>query len=381
MSPTQQDLLCMQRAITVARRGAGFVKTNPMVGAVLARGHRILAESYHARFGGPHAERRLIQHASKRFTRAQLRSATLYLTLEPCSRFGKTPPCLDYIVQSGIRHIVIGSLDPNPREQGRSVRALRRAGRRVDIGVAKTDCDYLIRTFRTWIQTQKPYVLAKVGMSADGKITSIRTRRYITNAASLRCVHELRQEFAGIMVGVNTIIHDNPRLDTRLPQRRLHQPIKIILDSRLRTPVSSRCLDSNTMIACLPDASDRRKRQLSRTGATIIEVQANRAPGKQLFDQIDVQALLTELGQRGLSSILLEGGSFLFTTFINSRAIDEFSIFIAPELYGATHLPFTYALQYTVSLTQPHFEILDDNILLRGYASYSSIPNYSRRTA
>ncbi len=161
----------------------------------------------------------------------------------------------------------------------------------------------------------------------------------------------------------------------------MHHPLKIILDSRLRIPLNSRCLDKRTLIACLPTASDRRKHLLTKTGAEIIEVPPNQSKNKQLFDQIDTKALLTVLGQRGISSVLLEGGSLLFTTFINSRATDEFYIFIAPELYGATHLPFTYALQYTVTLQQPQFERFDDNILIRGYASYSTIPNYSKHFA
>lgn len=371
----------MQRAITLAHRGAGFVEQNPMVGAVLVDRGEIIAESYHARFGGPHAERRLLTNLPKNITRTIVRRATLYLTLEPCTHQGKTPPCLDMVIASGLKHIVIGSLDPNPKEQGRSIKALRRAGITVTVGVRQAECNYLIRTFSKWIQRHEPYVLAKVGMSADGKITTVRPRQYITNELSLQRVHELRQEFSGIMVGVNTILQDNPRLDTRLPRRRLHHPVKIILDSRLRIPLNARCLDDRTIIACLPAASDRRKRQLMRAGAEIIEVPAYRLPGKQLFDQMDIKALLAELGQRQLSSILLEGGSFMFTTFINSRAIDEFYIFVAPELYGATHLPFTYALQYTVTLADPQFEVLADNLLMRGFATYThagnTVPNHS----
>lgn len=371
----------VKRAIIMARRGAGFVETNPMVGAVLVDRGNIIAESFHARFGGPHAERRLLEHLPRSVSRAVLHRATLYLTLEPCSHLGKkTPPCLDLVKNSGLRHVVIGSVDPNPKEGGRSITALRRAGLCVTVGVAQTDCDYLIRTFRKWIRTRQPYVLAKVGMSADGKITSPQYKQYITNAPALERVHELRQEFSAIMVGVNTIIHDNPRLDTRLSRRRVHHPIKVILDSRLRIPATSRCLDDRTIIACLASASDRRKRQLVRTGAELLEVPAYRLPDRQLFDQIDVRALLTELGRREISSVLLEGGSFVFTTFINSRAIDEFNIFVAPELYGATHLPFTYALQYTVTLKDPRFEILQDNVLMRGYASYQkttdTVPNH-----
>jgi len=365
----------MQRAITLARRGAGFVESNPMVGAVLVQNGKVLTESYHAKFGGPHAERRALTAALKKYRPQDLRTATLYITLEPCSRHGKTPPCLDLVLASGVKHVVIGSVDPNPTERGRSIRALRKAGIKVEIGIAQAECDYLIRTFAKYITTQRPYLLAKVGMSLDGKITTVAGQTYITNSASLQRVHELRQEFAAIMVGVNTIVHDNPRLDTRLSRKQLHHPWKIILDSRLRTPANSRALDAHTIIACLDSASFQRKRALARTGAEIIAVPANTKPGKQLFDRMDVNALLDILGKRGISSILLEGGSYLFTTFTNERAIDEYYIFLAPQLYGATHLPFTYALQYTVTLHQPICETLpvageDTNFLLRGYATY-----------
>lgn len=365
----------MQRAISLARRGAGFVESNPMVGSVLVKNGVVLAEGYHAKFGGTHAERRALTLALKKHTPNDLKTATLYITLEPCSHTGKTPPCLDFVIKSGVKQVVIGSVDPNPIEQGRSIRALRKAGIKVDVGILKADCDYLIRTFAKYITTKQPYVLAKVGMSLDGKITTVAPQKYITNSVSLERVHELRQEFAAIMVGVNTIVHDNPRLDTRLKRAHLHHPIKVILDSRLRTPVNSRALDDHTIIACLDSAPFNRKRALARTGAEIIEVPANTKPGKQLFDQMDSNALLILLGQRGISSVLVEGGSYLFTTFTNERAIDEYYIFLAPQLYGATHLPFTYALQYTVTLRQPICEVLqvageDTNFLLRGYASY-----------
>lgn len=368
----------MQRAIQLARRGVGFVESNPMVGAVLVQRGKIIGESYHARFGGAHAERRVLLRAMRRYSPATLKTTTLYCTLEPCNHQGKTPPCLDVILKSGVGTVVIGTPDPNPRVYSQSIKRLQRAGRKVIVGPAETDCRYLIRTFAKFITTGLPYILAKVGMSADGKITPGPGRKYITNLSSLARVHELRQEFSGIMVGANTILHDDPKLDTRLPRRQLHHPVKIILDSRLRTAPQSRALDEHTIIACLPQDSDRRKRQLAKTGAEIIEIPPSNISGKQLFDQMSITTLLEELGQRNISSVLLEGGSYLFTTFINRQAIDEFYIFIAPELYGATHLPFTYALKYTVTLKDPHFETLDDNLLLRGYASYAKVPNYRR---
>lgn len=355
----------MQRAIALARNGAGFVQSNPMVGALLVdRAGRVVAESYHARFGGPHAERRIFERVRR------CAGGTLYVTLEPCQHTGKTPPCLDFILNSGVKRVVIGTPDPNPVNHGKSIRALRRAGITVDVGVAQAECDYLIRTFRKWITTQQPFVLAKVGMSVDGKITTSGAYHYITNELALRRVHELRQEFDMIMVGVNTIIQDNPRLNTRLPKQRLHHPIKVILDSRLRTPPHSKALDERTIIVCLESATFQRKQALAKTGAEILTVPPNRHHGKLLFDQLNLSVVLAELGARGYTSILVEGGSYVFTTLINLQAIDEFYIFLAPCLFGAARLPITYALHYDVYFPKPVFEQLGNNMLMRGYATY-----------
>lgn len=363
----------MQRAIQLARRGAGWVQSNPMVGSVFVdAAGQVLAESYHAHFGGAHAERRVLEKVMQHYPKSRIQHGTLYITLEPCGHSGKTPPCLDLIVQSGVRHVVIGSVDPNGLVNGKSIKRLRRAGVQVTVGVAKDDCDYLIRAFRKWVTTKQPFILAKVGMSLDGKITSSGAYHYITNQLALHRVHALRQELDIIMVGVNTIIHDNPRLNTRLPGvRRLHHPLKVILDSRLRTPPHSKALDRNTLVACLESAPRHRKLAIARTGAEIFVVPPNRSKGKMLFEQLNMSALLAELGARGYTSILLEGGSYVFTTFINLQAIDEFQVFLAPYLFGASKLPLTYALQYDVSFPDPIFEQVGNNMLMRGYAKYT----------
>lgn len=369
--PTQEDRALMLRAIAQAKRGAGFVRTNPMVGAILVYKGKVISESYHKRFGGPHAERLVIESAQRKYSKAILQASTLYITLEPCSHQGKTPPCLPLLIASGIKRVVIGSIDPNPQEQGKSIKALRRAGITVVTGAAKEDCDYLIRAFAKWITTKRPFVTAKVGMSLDGKITGAGRQKYITNQESLLRVHEMRQEMDAVLVGVNTVISDNPLLSTRLPRKHISQPKKIILDSRLRTPASSAMLDENTIIACLANQSLSRRKALSRRGVDIIELPPKRKAGRLLFERMNITALLTELGKRGITSVIVEGGSYVFTTFINEKAIDEFYVFVAPHIYGATRLPFTYALQYTVELTHTKFEQLNDNILVRGYAEYN----------
>lgn len=366
-----QDQVMMERAVREARKGAGFVKTNPMVGAVIAIGDNIIATGYHARFGGPHAERRVLQRAMKLASTKDLRKATLYCTLEPCSHVGKTQACLPLVEQSGIGRVVIGSKDPNPQERGRSIAAMKRNGVQVEVGVQNAATDYLIRAFTKWITTHRPYVIGKVGMSMDGKITHPLQQRYITNPLARQRVHELRQEMDAILVGVNTILRDNPLLNTRLDRKRVSNPIKVIMDSRLRTPLRSKVLDDHTIIVCGNDVDHNRKKQLARTGADIIELETIEEKGQQLFERLNVTALLKELGRRNITSVLVEGGSYVFTSFINKQEIDEFQLFMAPFIYGATRLPFTYALEYTVSLESPRFEQLGNNLLVHGNARYN----------
>lgn len=349
----------LRQAIQLARRGAGWVQTNPMVGAVLVYRGKVIATGYHAKFGESHAERRLLQTAQKKYPKTVLQQATLYLTLEPCTnKHKKTPPCLPLVLQSGIKNIVIGSVDPNPTERGKSIRVLKRHGITVTVGVMQTECDYLIRTFRKWITTQQPFVLAKTAVSLDGKITAP-GKQYLSNAAVLERVHQLRQEFSAIAVGVNTIIQDNPRLTTRLTNRkkRLHQPVKIILDHHLHTPATSRAVDERTIIFCGTNISARAQRRLQQRGASVVPVDT-------------IHEVLQELARRQLPSVLVEGGAGVLTSFINQRAIDEFYFFYTPQIYGETQLAYCGKLVNNVTLSAPTTELFDDNILIRGYANY-----------
>lgn len=356
---TQTPEVVMRMAIQQARRGAGFVRTNPMVGAVLVYQGKVIASSYHAKFGEAHAERRALETALKKYSATVVKNSTLYVTLEPCSaNHKKTPPCLPLILKSGIKQVFIGSVDPNPKESGRSGKQLRKHGVQVIVGVAQAECDYLIRTFRKWITTHQPYVLAKTALSLDGKITAP-GKQYLSNATALRRVHELRQEFSAIAVGVNTIIHDNPRLTTRLPkQKKLHHPVKVIFDHALRTPQSSRALDERTIIFCGVQSQQSARRRLEQRGAVVVPIQ-------------DVREALLVLAERQLPSLLVEGGAGLLTSFINARAIDELYLLYTLQIFGAKQLAYCDKLDYSVTLSAPSTEQLEDNIVLHGYAKYS----------
>lgn len=350
----------LTQAIRLAQRGAGFVHTNPMVGAVLVYRGKVITTGYHSRFGGPHAERRLLETAQKKYSKTILSHSILYVTLEPCSNeHKKTLPCLPLVVQSGIKQIVIGSVDPNPKERGRSIRQLKRHGIQITVGVAQVECDYLIRTFRKWITTQQPFVLAKTAVSLDGKITAP-DKQYLSNSAALRRVHELRQEFSAIAVGANTIIQDHPRLTTRLPGRKkIHQPVKVIFDHHLTIPWGHPVLDDNTIIFCGPNTSIKIHRRLQDRGVTVLAVTT-------------IQQALAELAQRQLPSLLVEGGAGLLTSFMNQRAIDEFYFLYTPQIFGETQLAYCGKLANSVTLSAPTTEMLDDNILIRGYANYKN---------
>jgi diaminohydroxyphosphoribosylaminopyrimidine deaminase/5-amino-6-(5-phosphoribosylamino)uracil reductase len=356
----------MQQALALARRGAGFVNPNPMVGAVLVYNNKIIAQGYHAKFGGAHAERNLLRTALKKYSKTILAQAHLYLTLEPCSRTNKkTPPCLPLILNSGIKQVIIGSVDPHPQESGNSIKLLKKHGIKVNVGIKKNECDYLIRAFRKWSTTQQPYIIGKVALSLDGKITTPNNQRYLANKLALQRVHELRQECSAIMVGVNTIIHDNPKLNTRLSKKQLqqaqpHHPIKIILDHHLRTPVTSCCLDKNTIIVCSPSITKANYKKYQCLGVKILPVS-------------NLKKILFLLGKRGFSSILVEGGASVLTSFINQRLIDEWWYFITPQLFGAQQLPVVGNLQYSVNLKNIQTESLGDNLLIKGDAQYDPI--------
>lgn len=369
------DQQWMLQAIALAKQGAGWVSPNPMVGAVIVYRGKVIARGYHQRLGGPHAERRALQVAQRNYSAAVLRQSTLYLTLSPCWRTGKkTPPCTPEIIASGIKRVVVGSVDPHPQERLRGIRAMRNAGITVLVGVAQAETDYLIRTFRKWVTTGLPFVLAKVGMTIDGRIATLPGQYYITNELSLYRVHAMRQEFDAMIVGVNTILRDNPRLTTRLvkQRQRIHHPLKIIMDSHLRSPLHSAAIDDRTILICREDAATNRKAAFAKRGAEILEVPIDVSSDRLLTGYMDIDYVLRALGDRGITSVIVEGGANIFTTFINKQAIDEFYFFIAPQLYGGTRLPFAYALDHTVELQAVQFEPLGDNILIRGYAKYHS---------
>ncbi len=330
------DAVFMRRAIELARRGIGAVNPNPLVGAVIVKDGRILSEGWHERYGGLHAERNAIAHFLEGHDREGLRGSTLYVTLEPCCHYGKTPPCTDAIIESGIARVVIGSDDPNPLVAGRGIECLKKAGIAVTRGFLRDECDALNFIFFHYITTKTPYVTLKYAMTMDGKIaTSTGKSRWITGPAARQRVHEDRNRYMAVMVGVGTVIADDPELSCRLPDmggenavRR--NPIRIICDTHLRMPPDCRIVntarDIKTIIAT-SRADDAARGRYTEKGAEVMVL-----PEKD--GRVDLSELMMRLGGRGIDSVMLEGGGTLGCSALKSGIVSRVQAYIAPKIFG-----------------------------------------------
>lgn len=321
----------MRLALRLARRAMGQTSPNPMVGAVIVKGHQIAGQGFHHRAGAPHAEVKALRQAG-----SQARGATLYVTLEPCNHAGRTPPCCDAILGAGIARVVIATKDPNPITNGRGIARLRRAHLRVMTGVLAREAQILNAPFQKAMSVGMPFVTAKIGQSLDGKIaTPSGESRWITSAASRRVSHQLRSRVDAILVGVNTVLRDDPKLTVRGMRHRRGRPIKVIVDSHLRTPPSAQCLSvrspAPTLIATTVRAGARRS-ALIRRGVDLVTLPAQRR-------RVPLRRLCRLLVRRGIHSVLLEGGGEVFASAFAERIVDRVVFFIAPLLLGGRSAP------------------------------------------
>lgn len=319
----------MDRALVLAARGLGRTHPNPPVGAVVVRGRRVVGEGYHRRAGTSHAEVIALRRAG-----AQAARATLYVTLEPCVHVGRTPPCLDAVLQSRIRRVVIGVIDPDRRVLGRGVRALRRAGIEVSVGVRRRDCLRLLAGYVMRIRARRPLVVLKLAASLDGRIAAAGgASRWITGAAARRRVHEMRNRFDAVMVGAGTVRADDPRLTCRLKGGR--DPIRVVIDGSLQTSIRSRVVSARsrapTWIFTTHAVSARRALRLHQPG---VEVVRSRGHG-----HVDLRDVLRQLGLRGVTSVLLEGGAELAAAALRARVVDRVVLFMAPLVMGGDGVP------------------------------------------
>lgn len=318
------DVEYMQRAMRLAKKGSGFVNPNPLVGAVIVKDGRIIGEGWHERFGQPHAERNALQNCKE-----DPRGAVMYVTLEPCCHHGKNPPCTDAIIEAGISKVYCGSGDPNPLVAGKGVRTLEKAGVEVVSGLCREECDRLNRIFFHYISTRMPYCMIKTAMTADGKTaTRMGLSRWITGEESRRHVHETRKHFASIMVGIGTVLADDPILNCRVEEP--SHPVRIICDTNLQIPMDCRLVLTAREFPTYVAAS-----RFSEKKAAILEkcgVHVLRMP--EVDGHVDLRALMRKLGDMELDSVLLEGGAALHEAALRSGIVQHMQIYIAPKIFG-----------------------------------------------
>lgn len=316
----------MRRAIKLAKRGECRVSPNPMVGAVIVRGNRIIGEGYHRCCGEDHAEIMAIKGLT-----GSMKGATVYVTLEPCSHYGKTPPCVDALVVQKPARVVVGVKDPNPLVSGKGIAILKRHGIRTDVGVLEEECRKLNERFFKYMQTGKPFVTLKYAQTADGRIaTATGHSRWISSPASLKYAHRLRSSHDAILVGIGTVMQDDPELTVRLVRGR--NPLRVVVDPSLKIPTDARVLKdqdkAGTIIIAVSAADEKKINYIRKMGVEIICVDAD-AEGR-----VNIEKLLSVLGERGISSLLVEGGASIITTFIRNRLADRLLIVVAPKIVG-----------------------------------------------
>ena len=327
----------MRRAIELAKKGSGHVNPNPLVGAVIVRDGEIIGEGYHECYGQLHAERNAIANAKKRGN--SLEGSTIYVTLEPCCHYGKTPPCTEAIIEEKIARVVVGSDDPNPLVSGKGFQMLREKGIEVIPHFLKEECDAMNHVFFHYIRTGTPYVAMKYAMTMDGKIACYTgDSKWVTGEESRAHVQTLRNHYKGIMAGIGTVLADDPMLNCRIEGGR--DPIRIIADSHLRIPMDSQLVrtagQQPLIVACLPDADEEKAAQLQEKGVEVLRI-----PGVTTADiteeqkeVISLPVLMKQLGARKIDGILLEGGGQLNESALQAGIVDRIYCYIAPKIFG-----------------------------------------------
>ena len=358
-----EDYAHLQKALELAAAGCGYVSPNPMVGAVVVQDGEITGTGYHHHFGGDHAEVEALREAGH-----LARGATLYCNLEPCSHFGKTPPCVNRILDAGIARVVIGTLDPNPLVNGRGVKILREHGIAVETGLLAEACYELNAVFFKFINTRLPFITLKVAQSLDGKIAAANgDSKWISNNAARRWVQRWRWQHDAVLVGIGTMLADNPRLTVR--EESGPQPRRIIVDTNLRLPLTANVLTdaqvNKTIVAIGEDCREREKMaEIENRGGRVWSFRLTAA------GSLDLRHLCERLAQENIASVLVEGGRRIFSSLLEAQLADQLKCFIAPKLLGDgipafQGLPIG-ALEEAVTFAKSKWEVFDDNVLLTG---------------
>lgn len=319
-----EDREYMKIALEEAQKGIGWTNPNPMVGAVIVKDGRIIGKGYHQKYGGLHAERNAIASC-----RESMKGATIYVTLEPCCHYGKTPPCTEAIIEQGFSRVVIGSDDPNPLVSGKGIKILREHGITVDTGVLREECDALNQVFFHYIRTGFPYVVMKYAMTADGKIaTRTGASKWITGEEARGEVQKARHRYAGIMAGIGTVLADDPMLNCRLSKS--NTPTRIICDTNGRTPLQANVVKTAKEIpTIIATACEDTEKLLAyeKNGCSILKVSKKE-------EHINLRELMKKLGELKIDSILLEGGGSLNYSALQDGIVNKVQTYIAPKLFG-----------------------------------------------
>jgi diaminohydroxyphosphoribosylaminopyrimidine deaminase/5-amino-6-(5-phosphoribosylamino)uracil reductase len=353
----------MNRALHMAEKGRGRTSPNPMVGAVLVRRGKVVGEGYHARAGEPHAEIVAIRNAGEK-----AKGATLYLNLEPCTHYGKTPPCVPAVIEAGVKKVIVGIEDPNPLVKGRGVARLKQAGLDVKVGVLEKECHRLNEAFCKYIVQHEPFIILKMAATLDGKLaTRNGESQWITGETSRRFVHRLRNQVDGVVVGVGTVLKDDPMLTARIRGGR--DPYRIVFDSRLRIPESAKVVNlspSRTIVATTEMAPQNKIERLREKGVQILISQSK--SGK-----VDLKSSLLKLGEMGMMSLLVEGGSQINGAFLDQGLINKIFLFLSPKLMGDPLAPGIFSgagvalLKEAISIKDLKVRKIGEDILLEGY--------------
>ncbi|WKV07625.1 bifunctional diaminohydroxyphosphoribosylaminopyrimidine deaminase/5-amino-6-(5-phosphoribosylamino)uracil reductase RibD [Thermoanaerobacterium sp. CMT5567-10] len=353
----------MKRALQLARLGLGHTNPNPLVGAVIVKNGRIIGEGYHEYYGGPHAEINALKSVKE-----DVKGAQLYVTLEPCCHYGKTPPCVDAIVKSGIKDVYIAMEDPNKLVSGKGIKHLKEAGLNVYTGLLKEQAEKVNEIFIKYITTKKPYVILKSAMTIDGKIATITgDSKWITNEKSREHVHMMRGSVMAIMVGINTVIKDNPYLTTRIDG--LKNPLRVIVDSRGRIPLDANVVidkSATTIVATTDMMPYKKVKALRDLGVDVVVLD-------KLNGEVDLKKLMDMLGERGIDSVIIEGGGTLNYSALKEGIVDKVMFYIAPKIIGGSNSLTPVEgkgidlIKDAIIVEKLDVKRFDDDILIEGY--------------
>jgi len=361
------DKRYMKRAIQLAARAKGETSPNPMVGAVIVKRGKVVAEGYHRRAGLPHAEIVALRRAG-----ASARGATMYVNLEPCNHVGRTPPCCDALISSGIERVVVAMRDPNPLTKGKGLKRLTRSGIKITTGIMEEEARRLNEAFIKWIEKGLPFVTVKAAQSLDGKIaTRTGDSKWITDISSRKAAHELRMKSDAVMVGINTVLKDDPLLTSHLIQKRnrVRNSKRVVVDSRLRTPETAKLFSqdpSGVIIATSGLARKAKVGRLRKMGVDILVLKRDKFG-------ISLKSLLKELAKKDIINIMVEGGGTLSARLFEERLVDKAIFFVAPKIIGGRDTLTSVegegvrAVKDSLKLRDISFSQIKDDFIIEGY--------------